>query len=57
MMHAAIRGRTLHHQLVGARDECKAIVVVESLADVLAERVASAAWRDTPAAAIVGIRP
>ena len=56
-MYAVISARTLHHQLVGARDECKAIVVVEGLADVLAERVASAARRDTPAAAIVGIRP
>ena len=49
--------RTLHDELVGARDEREAVVVVEGLGDVLAEGVARAAGRDAPATAIVRIGP
>lgn len=47
----------LHDQLVCTCDQREAVVVVELLRDVLAERVAGAARRDAPAAAIVRIRP
>ena len=49
--------RTLHDQLMGAGDQGEAVIVVEGLADVLAERVASTTRRDAPATAIVWIRP
>ena len=55
--HLVSKARTLHDQLVGARDQRKAIIVVEGLADVLAEGVASATRRDAPSATIVWIRP
>eukprot|EP01136_Pigoraptor_vietnamica_P039277 Opistho-1_new@9865 len=48
---------TLHDKLVGARHECKAVIVVERLRNVLAERVAGAARRNAPAAPVVGIGP
>ena len=47
----------LHGQLMGARDEHEAVVVVELLANVHAKRVPRAARRDSPAAPVVWIRP
>lgn len=40
----------VHDQLVGARYQVEAVVVVELLADVLPERVARPARRDAPPA-------
>jgi hypothetical protein len=42
---------------MGPRNERQAIVVIESLRDVLPKGVASATRRDTPPAAVVRIRP
>lgn len=47
----------LHHQLVGASDQCQAVGVVEGLADVVAKGVAGAARTDAPAAAVVRVGP
>jgi hypothetical protein len=48
---------SVHDKLMSARNSHEAIGVIELLADVLAERVASSTWRDTPATSIVGVRP
>lgn len=47
----------LHDELVSAGDQREAVGVVEGFGNVLPEGVAGAAWRYTPAAAIVRIRP
>lgn len=47
----------LHDKLVCAADELELVGVIEHFRDVVAERVASAAWRHAPAGAIIGIRP
>eukprot|EP00166_Cyanidium_caldarium_P005904 ctg_754.g447 len=48
---------TLHDQLVGARNQRQAVGAVEQLRNVLPERVAGAARRYAPAAAVVGVGP
>jgi hypothetical protein len=40
-----------------ARNKRQAIVMVESLRDVLTERVTCATWGDTPAAPVIRVRP
>ncbi|KAB8364839.1 hypothetical protein FH972_024702 [Carpinus fangiana] len=47
----------LHDQLMCARDEREAVVVVEGLGNVLAKGVAGTSGRDAPAAAVVGVAP
>lgn len=46
-----------HHKLMGTRYQFKSIGMVELLGDVLTEGIASTSGRDTPAAAIIRIRP
>jgi len=47
----------VHDELMGARDSCQVIGVVELLGDVLAEAVAGTSGRDTPTAAVIGVGP
>jgi hypothetical protein len=47
----------LHDELMRPRDRIQPIGVVELLRNVLSKRVASASWRDTPAASVIRIRP
>lgn len=47
----------VHDELVRARHEREAIVVVERLRDVLTKRVAGTARRDAPATAVVRVGP
>lgn len=47
----------LHDQLVGSRDQCEAVGVVEGLRYVLTKSVACSSRRDAPAAAVVRVRP
>ena len=48
---------TFHDQLMGSGNQSKAIVMVESLADVLAEGVTSTSGTDSPTASVIGITP
>ena len=48
---------TFHDELMSPCDERQAVVVVESLRNVLAECVASATGRYSPPTAVVRIRP
>ena len=48
---------TLHDELMGPRNQRQAIVVVESLRDVLPEGVACATRGDAPSTTVVRIRP
>ena len=45
----------VHHQLVGARHKCEAVVVIELLGDVLPEGVPGTTRRYAPTASIVGV--
>jgi hypothetical protein len=47
----------LHHELVSTSNQGGAVGVVECLRDVLAKGIAGAARRDSPALAIVRVRP
>lgn len=47
----------LHDQLMGSGDQRQTVVVVESLADVLAESVTSTSGTDSPTASVIGITP
>lgn len=47
----------LHDQLMGSGDQGQAVVVVESLADVLSEGVASTSGAYSPTASVVGVTP
>jgi len=48
---------SLHHQLVGSRNQRQPVVVIERLGNVLAKRVPGAARRNTPAAPIIRVGP
>lgn len=45
----------LHYQLMGASDKGQAIVMVESLRDVLAEGVAGTTRRYSPSTSVIGV--
>jgi len=47
----------IHDELVGARDSCQVVRVVELLANVLPEAVPGTARADTPATSVVRVRP
>ena len=46
-----------HDQLMGSGNQSKAIVMIESLADVLAEGVAGTSGTYSPTASVVGVTP
>lgn len=48
---------TLHDQLMCARDQVQAVVVVERLGNVLAKSVTSTSGGNSPSAPVVGVRP
>lgn len=48
---------TFHDQLMGTSDQRQTVVVVKSLADVLAESVASTSGAYSPTASVIGITP
>jgi hypothetical protein len=48
---------TFHDQLMGASDQRQTVVVVEGLADVLTESVASTSGAYSPTTSVVGITP
>jgi hypothetical protein len=52
-----LRRLTFHDQLMRPRNQRQAVVMVEGLRDILAERVAGAAGRYPPPAAVVGVGP
>lgn len=47
----------LHDQLVGTCDQRQAVIVIESLRNVLAKGVPSTSGADSPAAPVVGVAP
>lgn len=48
---------SLHHQLMRSGNQSQAIVVIESLRDVLAERISCSSRTDTPSTPIIRIAP
>lgn len=48
---------TFHNELMGPCNEREAVVVIESLRDILSKCVASATRRDTPATTVIRIGP
>lgn len=48
---------SLHHQLMGSRNQGKAIGMVKCFRDVLSKCVASTSRRNTPSTAVIWIRP
>ena len=48
---------TFHDKLVSPGDQGQAVVVVESLRDILAKGIPSTTRRDAPAASVIGVRP
>lgn len=48
---------TIHNELMGTSYSCEAIGVIELLGNVLAERVASTARADAPAASVIRVGP
>ena len=49
--------QALHDELMRARHECQAVVVVERFRDVLTKRVPCSARRDPPSAPVVRVGP
>jgi hypothetical protein len=52
-----LRRLTFHDQLMRPRNQRQAVVMVEGLRNILAERVAGAAGRYPPPAAVIGVGP
>ena len=48
---------SVHDQLMGSSNPCEVVRVVELLWDVLAERVTSTSWTDTPTTSVIRIGP
>lgn len=48
---------SIHDKLMSTCDSHQVIGVIELFGDVLAERVASTSWRDTPTTSVIRVRP
>ena len=48
---------SIHDKLMSTCDSHQVIGVIELFGDVLAKRVASTSWRDTPTTSVIRIRP
>ena len=47
----------IHHQLMCARDKLEVVHVVELLRDILSEGIPGTSGGNTPACAVIGVRP